>query len=53
MDSATGTVFGGGYNDTDTIDFIQTATTGNAVDFGNMTADSGGNAGVSNGHGGL
>ena len=53
MDSATRTVFGGGYNGTDDIDFIQTATTGNAVDFGNMTADGGGNAGVSNGHGGL
>ena len=35
------------------INYFTMASEGNAVDFGNMTDDGGGNAGVSNGHGGL
>ena len=52
-------VFAGGYRDPNghasaNIDYIEIATEGNAVDFGDLSVqnDAGG-AGVSNGHGGL
>jgi hypothetical protein len=35
------------------MDFITIATTGNAVDFGDLTATTHSMAGFSNGHGGL
>ena len=45
----------GGYSPsiTDTIDYVEIATTGNAVDFGNMIAAIAANGCCSNGHGGL
>ena len=42
---------GGGY--TDTMDYVQIMTTGNAVDFGNLTNAMDSVAACSNGHGGL
>ena len=42
---------GGGY--TDTMDYVQIMTTGNAVDFGNLTNAMDSLAACSNGHGGL
>ncbi len=47
----------GGYEDpstVDTMEYIQFASTGNAVDFGNLTGAKYANTGAaSNGHGGL
>ena len=39
--------------ETDTIDYAQIMTTGNYVDFGNLTGDYAGQGACSNGHGGL
>ena len=36
-----------------TIDYITIMSIGNAIDFGDLQATSGGNAGCYNGHGGL
>ena len=36
-----------------TIDYVQIMTTGNAVDFGNLTDGGRSSGGCSNGHGGL
>ena len=44
---------GGAPNNTDTIDYVQLMTTGNAVDFGNLTDGRRSIGGCSNGHGGL
>jgi hypothetical protein len=44
---------GGAPNNTDTIDYVQLMTTGNAVDFGNLTDGRRAIGGCSNGHGGL
>ena len=51
-------VFGGGYYPSPhanlgTMDFVEIATLGNAVDFGNMIAAIAANGCCSNGHGGL
>ena len=49
-------VFGGGRtpSDVNTIDYVEIMTTGNGVDFGDLTnTRSFNNAGMSNGHGGL
>ena len=50
-------IFMGGHRNpnpqTDTVDYINFATRGNAVDFGNLDVAKSGGAGVSNGHGGL
>ena len=43
----------GGYPSINTINMIEIATTGNAVDFGDRTVAGYGAAGMSNGHGGL
>ena len=45
----------GGYSSSDlnTIDYIAIASAGDAVDFGDLTATTRGNAGCSNAHGGL
>ena len=57
--SPTRGVNGGGHpggsapNNTDTIDYVQLMTTGNAVDFGNLTDGRRAIGGCSNGHGGL
>ena len=40
-------------HNTDTIDYVQIMTTGNAVDFGDLTDGSDSIGGCSNGHGGL
>ena len=48
-------VYASGYDapgETSMMDFVQIASTGDAVDFGDAT-DSGFSAGTSNGHGGL
>ena len=42
---------GGGSSNT--IDYVQIMTTGNSVDFGDLTESIAENAGGSNGHGGL
>ena len=45
-----------GSSNGNTIDYIEIATTGNAVDFGDLSSDLGGQTGYggqSNGHGGL
>ena len=48
-------IFGGGYapGNSDVIDFITIATTGNAADHGDLTAAKKRPAGVSDSHGGL
>ena len=52
-------VFAGGYNNpngsvnNNNIDYVEYATEGNAVDFGDLTTARGGCAGCSNAHGGL
>ena len=55
MSSTTRAVWGGaGEADSQVIDYVQIMTTGNAVDFGDLTdATLGYCAGASNGHGGL
>ena len=54
MSSTTRGVFAGaGEGDTDVIDYVHIMSTGNAVDFGNLSEDYGYAAGASNGHGGL
>ena len=45
-----GVVAGGGYS---TIQYVQFMTTGNAIDFGDLTAGNQYGTGASNGHGGL
>lgn len=53
MSSKTRAVFAGGANpDSNTIDYVQIPTTGNAIDFGDATNNKF-SAGTSNGHGGL
>ena len=44
---------GGGFPNTDVIDFVNIDVTGNAVDFGDLTHQLDGPVGASNGHGGL
>ena len=56
--SPTRALFAGGYNPSsnatyDNIDYFQIATTGNAIDFGNLTAVRRDMTGASNGNGGL
>ena len=54
--SSTRAVFAGGYNNPDTIniiDSVEIATTGNAVDFGDMMMVSNGLSTMSDSHGGL
>ena len=53
--SPTRAVRGGGLapGNSNVIDFVEIATTGNAVDFGNLNADGHNLQGFSNGHGGL
>ena len=56
--AGTGTrgVFWRGHPNTDVIDYVTIAVTGNAVDFGDLSSDLGGQTGYggqSNGHGGL
>ena len=51
-------VFGGaGEKDTNVVDYVQIMTTGDAIDFGDLSANGssgyGWAAGASNGHGGL
>ena len=58
MFSSTRGVFSGGStpsspNQTNVIEFIEIATTGNATDFGDGVRTSNGRAGASSGHGGL
>ena len=43
----------GGYPSINTINMIEIATTGNATDFGNLSAVAAEGSGLSNGHGGL
>ena len=40
-------------NNRSEMDYVEIATTGNAVDFGNLTTATSDGTGVSNGHGGL
>ena len=56
--SPTRAVFAGGYGASpfpkvNILDYIEIPTTGNAVDFGNLTTATSDGTGVSNGHGGL
>ena len=54
--SSTRFVIGGGNSsggDSDVMDYVTTATTGNAADFGNLSAEKEQLSGCSNGHGGL
>jgi len=55
MASPTRAVFAGGANPSanDIIEYVQIMTTGNAVDFGDLSLARGNNASCSNGHGGL
>jgi len=48
-------VFAGGYSgsDSNVMDYITIASTGNALDFGDLITQRRGQAGYSNGHGGL
>ena len=48
-------IFAGGNTGSvvDTIDYVQIASTGNATDFGNLSAVAAEGSGLSNGHGGL
>ena len=49
-------VWGGGYGSPafrNTLDYVEIASTGNAVDFGDLTYAADRLAGCSNGHGGL
>jgi len=46
-------VFAGGYSATDTIDYVNITTQGDAIDFGNLLGAKGGLYGGSNAHGGL
>ena len=51
--SPTRGVWGGGSPNGGVLDYVQIMTTGNAVDFGDMTARDEFGAACSNGHGGL
>ena len=54
--SPTRGVWGGGYGSPafrNTLDYVEIASTGNAVDFGDLTYSADRVAGCSNGHGGL
>jgi hypothetical protein len=51
--STTRGVFAGGTSPTNVIDYVTIETTGNAIDFGDLTVARSGLAGCSNGHGGL
>ena len=51
--SATRGVFGGGTDTDNTIDYVTILTTGNAVDFGDLTQGRRNAAACSNAHGGL
>ena len=54
MNSPTRGIWGGSDGDaTDTIEYVQIMTTGNAIDFGNLLANRRQLSGSSNGHGGL
>ena len=51
--SSTRALFHGGVSSTATIDYVEIATTGNAVDFGDLSRASYHHAGTSNSHGGI
>ena len=53
MASPTRGVFGGGDPATNTINYVQIMTQGNAQDFGDLTYARSNGASASNGHGGL
>ena len=52
-DSTRAIFMGNGPSIGDTIDYIEISTGGDAVDFGNLSANRSHNCGCSNGHGGL